>query len=58
MISFNKQGAAFGKVLMGVQVPHNERKAIKKCFDELGFQWREETHNPAYQYFAGGSESE
>jgi len=56
LFHYRNHGAAFGRVLMGVQIPRQERKVFKQCLDALGFQYHEETGNPAYQLFAGGSE--
>ncbi|MEN8259785.1 MAG: threonine ammonia-lyase, biosynthetic [Pseudomonadota bacterium] len=55
LFHYRNHGAAFGKVLMGLQLPKNERKIFLQCLAALGFAYREETDNPAYTYFAGGS---
>ncbi len=54
LFHYRNHGAAFGKVLMGVQMPETERKACQHCLDELGFAYREETENLAYRLFSGG----
>ncbi|MGZ8164523.1 MAG: threonine ammonia-lyase, biosynthetic [Methylobacter sp.] len=54
LFHYRNHGAAFGKVLMGVQMPNSERKAFQQCLDGLGFAYREETENPAYRLFSGG----
>jgi threonine dehydratase len=56
LFHYRNHGAAFGRVLMGVQVPKAERKAFRAFLDEIGFVYRDETQNPAYRLFAGGSE--
>jgi threonine dehydratase len=56
LFHYRNHGAAFGRVLMGVQVPKAERRAFREFLDTVGFAYREETHNPAYRLFAGGSE--
>lgn len=56
MFHYRNHGAAFGKVLMGVQMPKSDRKAFQLCLDALGFNYREESNNPAYRLFVGGSE--
>ncbi|NOQ64891.1 MAG: threonine ammonia-lyase, biosynthetic [Methyloprofundus sp.] len=53
LFHYRNHGAAFGKVLIGVQVEANEKHALQHCFDALGFQYIEETENPAYQLFSG-----
>jgi threonine dehydratase len=56
MFHYRNHGAAFGKVLMGVQMPKSDRKAFQHCLDALGFNYCEESSNPAYRLFVGGSE--
>ena len=56
MFHYRNHGAAFGKVLMGVQMPKSDRKAFQHCLDALGFEYREESSNLAYRLFVGGSE--
>ncbi len=54
LFHYRNHGAAFGRVLIGVQVAKKEKVALQHCFDALGFRYREETQNPAYQLFSGG----
>lgn len=56
MFHYRNHGAAFGKVLMGIQMPKSERKEFQARLDDLGFNYTEETQNPAYKIFVGGSE--
>jgi threonine dehydratase len=56
LFHYRNHGAAFGRVLMGIQVPKAERKDFRQFLDAIGFVYREETNNPAYRLFAGGSE--
>lgn len=56
LFHYRNHGAAFGRVLIGVQMPKSERKAFRQCLDGLGFVYAEETDNPAYALFAGGNE--
>jgi threonine dehydratase len=51
MFHYRNHGAAYGRVLVGIQVPVAERKQIKGFLDELGYAFYEETDNPAYQLF-------
>lgn len=57
MFHYRNHSAAFGRVLMGLQMPKSERKAFQQCLDALGFNYQEETTNPAYSFFVGGSEN-
>jgi threonine dehydratase len=54
LFHYRNHGAAFGKVLMGLQMPKAERKLFQQCLDDLGFSYEEETENPAYRLFSGG----
>jgi len=56
MFHYRNHGAAFGKVLMGVQMPKTERKEFQQRLDEVGFEYKEETKNLAYKVFVGGAE--
>ena len=51
MFHYRNHGAAYGRVLVGMQVPANERKQVAKVLDELNYRYCEETQNEAYQYF-------
>ncbi|MEY4767797.1 MAG: hypothetical protein RL637_436 [Pseudomonadota bacterium] len=57
LFHYRNHGAAFGRVLMGIQMHKSERKAFQYCLDALGFEYREENQNPAYRLFVGGNES-
>lgn len=54
LFHYRNHGAAFGKVLMGVQMARAEQQAFQQCLDELYFVYTEETENPAYRLFSGG----
>ncbi len=54
LFHYRNHGAAFGKVLMGIQMPKSERKEFEQRLAEVGFEFKEETKNPAYQLFIGG----
>lgn len=51
MFHYRNHGAAYGRVLAGLQVPAGERKKVAAFLDELGYTWVDETDNPAYQVF-------
>ena len=48
---YRNHGAAYGQVLMGLQVPPGERGDFQAFLDEVGYEYREETGNPAYRLF-------
>ncbi|HEX7380957.1 MAG TPA: threonine ammonia-lyase, biosynthetic [Nevskiaceae bacterium] len=53
LFHYRNHGAAYGRVLCGLQVPRGERAACRRAFDALGYAWTEESDNPAYALFLG-----
>lgn len=53
MFHYRNHGAAYGRVLVGLQVPAAERKALQASLDGVGYVWEEETGNPVYRLFLG-----
>jgi threonine dehydratase len=51
LFHYRNQGADFGRILVGLQVPTLDNKAFKKFLDTVGYPHVEETANPAYQLF-------
>ncbi len=51
MFHYRNHGAAYGRVLAGLQVPVGERGKVAQFLDDLGYTWAEETNNSAYQVF-------
>jgi len=51
MFHYRNHGAAYGHVLMGIQVPPAEREELKRTLAGLGLPFWEETENPAYGLF-------
>lgn len=51
LFHYRNHGAAFGRVLVGLQVPEAERRDLKPFLEGLGYRWWEETDNPAYKLF-------
>jgi threonine dehydratase len=51
LFHYRNQGADYGRILMGLQVPKADNKAFAKFLTELGYPHVEETHNPAYRLF-------
>jgi threonine dehydratase len=51
MFHYRNHGAAYGRVLVGIQVPPAQRHRFNEFLAQLGYQHVEETHNPAYQLF-------
>lgn len=53
LFHYRNHGAAYGRVLCGLQVPKNELAECRRSLDALGYDWAEETDNPAYAMFLG-----
>ncbi len=53
LFHYRNHGAAYGRVLVGIQVPKKDRKRFQSFLDELGYIWFEELDNPAYTLFLG-----
>ncbi|WP_298773632.1 threonine ammonia-lyase, biosynthetic [uncultured Shewanella sp.] len=51
LFHYRNHGAAFGRVLAGFEVPETDNLAFQQFLNKLGFEYKEETHNPAYQLF-------
>ena len=50
---YRNHGADVGRIVVGVQVPSAERDDWQRFLDALGYQYWDESHNPAYQLFLG-----
>jgi threonine dehydratase len=53
MFHYRNHGAASGRVLVGMQVPADEFEQVTLFLDKIGYQYWEETNNPAYKLFLG-----
>ncbi|WP_348703529.1 threonine ammonia-lyase, biosynthetic [uncultured Neptuniibacter sp.] len=53
MFHYRNHGAAYGRVLVGMQVPEEERDQVGTFLSEIGYNYWEETDNAAYQLFLG-----
>ncbi len=51
LFHYRNQGADYGRILVGLQVPKADHKAFKDFLDTLGYPHVEETDNPAYRLF-------
>lgn len=51
LFHYRNHGADYGRVLAGLQVPPNEKAALHKFLQQLGYQYWDETDNPAYKLF-------
>ena len=53
MFHYRNHGAAYGRILVGVQLPKSERRAFEQILDRINFPYWEETDNRAYQLYLG-----
>ena len=53
LFHYRNQGADYGRVLVGMQVPPSDKAGFRAFLDRLGYDYVEETTNPAYRMFLG-----
>jgi threonine dehydratase len=53
LFHYRNHGAAFGRVLAGLEVSHSESEAFERFLEDLGYPWVEESGNPAAGLFLG-----
>jgi threonine dehydratase len=51
LFHYRNQGADYGRILVGLQVPGTDNKAFKTFLDNVGYPHVEETANPVYRLF-------
>jgi threonine dehydratase len=51
LFHYRNQGADYGRILVGLQVPRADHAAFKQFLQTLGYPHVEETNNPAYRLF-------
>ncbi|MFT6552094.1 MAG: threonine dehydratase [Zhongshania marina] len=51
LFHYRNHGAAYGRVLVGLQADKKERAEIETFLDKLAYPYHEETGNPAYELF-------
>lgn len=51
LFHYRNHGAAYGRVLVGMQVPPDDEEKFQGFLCELGYRFVEETDNPAYTLF-------
>ena len=57
LFHYRNHAAAYGRVLVGLEVPQNERREVRQFLKQLNFPFVEETDNPAYQLFLNAAPS-
>jgi len=51
LFHYRNQGADYGRILVGLQVPQADEKVFSEFLDALAYPYVEETLNPAYRIF-------
>ena len=51
LFHYRNQGADYGRILVGIQVPPEDSAAFDAFLATLGYPYAEETQNPAYRLF-------
>ena len=53
LFHYRNHGADYGRVLVGMQVPPGDNAQFRRFLDRLGYDYVEESANPAYRMFLG-----
>ena len=53
LFHYRNHGAAYGRILVGMQVPPAERAAVRRQLKDIGYRFWEESDNPAYRLYLG-----
>ena len=51
LFHYRNHGADYGKILVGMQVPHEDKKAFKEFLKTTNYRHWDESAHPAYQLF-------
>ena len=51
LFHYRNHGSDFGRVLAGMQVPPDERQEFQQFLQKLGYEYWDESNNPAYKRF-------
>lgn len=51
LFHYRNQGAAYARVLVGIQIPESAEQRFQQFLDELGFAYENESENSAYKRF-------
>ncbi len=51
LFHYRNQGADYGRILVGLQVPEKDEADFATFLQTLDYPWVEETHNPVYRMF-------
>ncbi|MEY4753931.1 MAG: threonine ammonia-lyase, biosynthetic [Pseudomonadota bacterium] len=51
LFHYRNQGADYGRILVGLQVPKADKAALREFLDTLAYPYEDETDNPVYRLF-------
>ena len=51
LFHYRNHGAAYGRVLVGMQIPESSERKLTDFLEQLGFFYEEESDNQAYSRF-------
>jgi threonine dehydratase len=51
LFHYRNQGADYGRILVGIQVPRGQMTALKAFLSRVGYPFEDETDNPVYRLF-------
>jgi threonine dehydratase len=51
LFHYRNQGADYGRILVGLQVPRGEKRSLKRFLEALGYPYWDESAHPAYRLF-------
>ncbi|MEP5568225.1 MAG: threonine ammonia-lyase, biosynthetic [Halioglobus sp.] len=57
MFHYRNHGAAYGRILVGIQVPLSEKREFTRVLEEIDYRFWDETDNQAYQLYLGQREA-
>ncbi|WP_310384628.1 threonine ammonia-lyase, biosynthetic [Roseateles sp.] len=53
LFHYRNQGADYGRILVGIQVPRGDNAALRVFLDSLNYPFVDESNNPVYKQFLG-----
>jgi threonine dehydratase len=53
LFHYRNQGADYGRILVGIQVPRGDNAALRAFLDSLNYPFVDESNNPVYKQFLG-----
>lgn len=54
LFHYRNQGADYGQILVGIQVPQGQKGSFRSFLSDIGYPFWNETDNPAYKLFLAG----